>query len=92
MEEEDLVLVGSSGLVIYGLNGTRGKLFLSHSLLLSAGSEGLLSSKVNITTFSTFSSKTTSSLAPPVATVFWAKIHLPETLRPIPHILLWQSL
>ena len=37
MVEEDLVLVGSSGLVIYEQDGTRGKLFLSHFLLNSAG-------------------------------------------------------
>ena len=37
MVKEDLVLVGSFGLVIYDQDGTRGKLFLFHFLLTSAG-------------------------------------------------------
>ena len=61
--------------------------FLSHFLLPSAGGKNFLSCKVNIARlWAFFSKKHFLPLAPPVATVYWSKIHLSQTLHPVPKL------
>ena len=84
MVEEDLVLVEASELVIYDEDGTRGKLLVSFCVTLCRAVKTSYPLKLTSHGFGPFLSTNFLSLAPPVATVFWSKIHLSQTLRPVP--------
>ena len=84
MVEEDLVLVGASGLVIYDHDGTRGKLLVSFFVTLCRAVKTFYPLKLTSQGFGPFFSKNFLPLAPPVATVFSSKIHLSQALRPVP--------
>ena len=92
MVEEDLVLVGASGLVIYDQDGTRGKLLVSFFVTLCRGVKTFCPLKLTSQGFgSFFQKKRFLLLAAPVATVIWSKIHLSQTLcMYCPHTLLMQ--
>ena len=92
MLEENLVLAGSSGLVIYDQDGTRGKLLVSFFVALCRGLQTFCPLKLTSQGFGlVFFKKHFFPLSPPVATVFWSKIHSSQTLRPVP-ALCWGSL
>ena len=84
MVEEYLVLVGASGLVIYDQDSTRGKLLASFFVTLCRAAKTFCPLKLTSQGFGPFFSKNFSPPASPVATVFWSKIHLSQTLRPVP--------
>ena len=85
MVEKDLVLVGLSGLVIYDQEGTRGKLLVSFFVTLCRAVKTFCPLKLTSQGFGPFfQKKHFSPLAPPVPTVIWSKIHLSQTLRPVP--------
>ena len=84
MVEEDLVLVEGSELVIYDEDGTRGKLLVSFCVTLCRAVKTFYPLKLRSHGFGLFLSTNCSSMAPPVATVFGSKIHLSQTLRPVP--------
>ena len=84
MVEEDLVLAEAFGLVIYDQGGTRGKLLASFCVSLCRVVKTFYPLKLTSHGFGPFLSTNFSLLAPPVATVFWSKIHLSQTLRPVP--------
>ena len=69
MVEEDLVLAGASGLVIYDQDATRGKLLVSFFVTLCRVVKTFCPLKLTSQGFGPYFSNYLSPLAPPVATV-----------------------